>query len=104
VNGYTLVLGRTVGRWQVTTMTAAYLIDFDTRTVTRTPGSGNVPFTTADLRRDTDVIPLLDMAPITVGQPMRLLLDVTADAETVTVRQSTPVVNIHPLPVTASLT
>lgn len=101
--GYTLTLEGTVGRWSVRTATSTYLLDFDARTATRMPADApdSDAHDVAALRRDTAAIPILEMSPVTVGAPMNLLLNVTGDPEIVTLRQTTPVREIIPLPVPA---
>ena len=96
-SGFCLVPGRTVGRWAVTTESSAYELDYDRMTVTRVPGAGMPGVPGAALRRDAEAVPLLDAAPVQVGQPMSLLVDVRGDGVR-TLRRSTPVVRIAVLP------
>lgn len=69
------------GRWLVQTETASYLLDLDEGTVRRHPaaGAGAVPgagpVRVADLRRDGEVIALVDLLTCRVGERMGLLLD-----------------------------
>lgn len=99
------------GRWEVTTESSRYIVDLDQRTLTRIPGGSpehhkpdRVPSRAfsrdADrhparsrLRKDEQQIPLLDMSPVVVGYPLKVLLDIVGNG-VVTVRRSTPVVSI----------
>lgn len=99
------------GRWEVTTEASRYIIDLDQRTLTRVQGSGpehhqadRVPSRAfsreADrhpvrsrLRKDEQQVPLLDMSPVIIGYPLKVLLDLVGNG-VVTVRRSTPVVSI----------
>lgn len=99
------------GRWEVMTESSRYIIDLNERTITRVQGSGpehhkedRVPSRAfsreADrhparsrLRKDEQQVPLLDMSPVFIGHPLKVLLDIVGNG-IVTVRRSTPVVSI----------
>lgn len=75
----------TAGRWQVTTETSVYLLDLDDRRITRVPDAGAGPPPGLDappiaaLRRDHEPVPLLSLISCTIGEPMRMLIDVRRD-------------------------
>ncbi len=83
------------GRWLVRTESAAYRLDLDAHTVTRSrstePGQ---QWPAAHLRRDDEVLRLQSWGPIGLGESMTLLLVVRADG-TSTVRTTTPVRGIE---------
>jgi len=59
------------GRWAITTEASTYVVDLDQRTVVRRP----VWTDAAELRRDGDAHPLLELVACVVGAPMRLSID-----------------------------
>lgn len=76
------------GTWWVNTQSgSAYLIDLDNMTHERA-------MSTHELRRDEEVVPLLAIEPVAVGQPMRMVIDVVGDGQTVTQRTTSPVTSI----------
>lgn len=100
------------GRWLITTESSRYVMDLDTHTLTRTAGSTPEHHkadplrlfgksfdkhpSRSQLRKDEQSIPLLEMAPVVVGYPMEVLLDLVGNG-VVTVRRSTNVVDISSL-------
>jgi hypothetical protein len=99
------------GRWEVTTESSRYIIDLDESTITRVPGSSpehhkedRVPSrafsrkadrhpSRSRLREDEKQVPLLEMSPVFIGHPLKVLLDIVGNG-IVTVRRSTPVISI----------
>lgn len=99
------------GRWEVTTESSRYIIDLDAQTLMRVPGSNpehhrpdrypsRAHARGADrhpsrsrLRKDEEILPLLEMSPVIVGYPLRVLIDILGNG-VVTARRSTPVVSI----------
>lgn len=90
------------GRWQVTTETSVYLLDLDMKQVTRVPDAGAgpppgwSPAPIAALRRDHESVPLLKVITCTVGEPMRMLIDVRRDG-VCTLRTTTVVRHLRQL-------
>lgn len=82
------------GTWLVETMTAAYVLDMDARTVVRRPKDRST-WPIAELRRDEQVVPLVKLpwAAMT-GWPLQMTIDVRGDG-VLTVRNTTPVQSIH---------
>lgn len=88
----------TEGIWDITTETSRYLLDLDDMLITRLPkvaGTGELAPDTRALRGDTQPLAVLQVEPITLGQPMLLALRVADDPTVVTIRQSTRVCAIR---------
>lgn len=87
------------GVWAVSTETATYLVDLDGRTLQRTPAQEAPEGTSVStLRRDTEVLPLLELGRCAVGWPMTLIVDVRGDG-VATLRRTTIVREITELTV-----
>jgi hypothetical protein len=92
------------GRWQVTTETSVYLLDLDKNQVTRVPDAGAgpppglSPPAIAWLRRDHEPVSLLKLVTCTVGEPMRMLIDIRRDG-VITLRMTTVVRHLRELSV-----
>ena len=84
------------GRWRVVTQTASYDIDVDNELVRRNPRDDpNPEWPQALMRKDGDVVPLIEVLQCEVGQPMHLLIMVSDDPKCIgTLRMTTPVVEI----------
>jgi hypothetical protein len=91
------------GRWLVVTETACYTVDLDGQTIVRYPGAGtgpisaDYPVTVADLRRDEQSIPLIQLVRCRVGGSMLLMLNIRQDG-ILTARMTTVVRSISCLP------
>lgn len=85
------------GVWAVTTETATYIVNFDEKTLQRTPAQ-DAPEGTAvsQLRKDTESVPLLELLRCNVGEPLVALIDVRGDG-VVTARQTTHIQQITEL-------
>ena len=87
------------GQWLVVTESSTYLFDLDDRTATRHPGTGPTAegdgdWLVADLRRDGEPIPLIELDRCQVGERLIAVLDIRHDGA-VTVRETTIVVSIN---------
>ena len=81
-------------RLRVRTASSTYVVDLDEGWVDRQPGHEATV-----LRHDAERLRLLGLArPICLGEPMFLVLAGLAGPGTVTLRRSTPVVEIAPVP------
>jgi hypothetical protein len=90
-----VITDETRGFWRVQTETAHYELDLDERTLVRLPGESTSDFIASSMRRDGEVIPLLQVLnQIVVGEDMYLLIQVREDG-TSTVRRTTPVVDME---------
>ncbi|WP_148040163.1 hypothetical protein [Cryobacterium tepidiphilum] len=83
----------THGAYRVVTAASRYLIDLDRMVVRREPRAENPEGSL--LRRDDELITLLDILDCTVGRPMRLHIDLHVLGVPSTLRCSTPVVSIE---------
>jgi hypothetical protein len=86
----------------VTTETSVYLLELDLKQVTRVPDAGAgpppgfSPAPIASLRRDHESAPLLELITCTVGEPMRMLIDIRRDGVS-TLRTTTVVRHLRKL-------
>lgn len=86
----------TQGAYRVTTASSSYLVDLDRMVVRRFPRTGNSEGSL--LRRDDELVTLLDIGECTVGRRMILLIDLHVIGIPFTVRASTPVIAIEQVP------
>jgi hypothetical protein len=91
------------GAYRVLTQSAEYLIDLDRKVLRRIPGDGGGEFEVALLRRDIELITLLQVVECTVGRPMSLLIDLHVLGVPYTARNTTPVVSIKPVEIDRQL-
>ena len=84
------------GRWQVTTETSTYLLDFDLQTALRVPdsGAGAADARPSSLRGDHLPVRLLRLAALQIGRPMVLYVSLE-DPDIITIRRTTVVVGVH---------
>lgn len=86
------------GVWTVTTRTSTYLVDLDEKTLLRAPGVGRSDEETwevAELRKDSQDIPLLSIRSCAVGEPAQFWVQSVDDPQIRTWRVTTPVVEIE---------
>lgn len=81
------------GAYRVRTAASTYIIDLDRNVIRRAPRTGDDEG--ALLRRDDELITLLEVKECTVGRPLELLVDLHVAGVAFTVRRSTPVVSIE---------
>jgi hypothetical protein len=86
------------GVFVVTTRSSTYVVDLDRMTVSRRPGHHE--HEVASMRRDGEMLPLLLVEECTVGRCLLLIVDLSLPDAAWTLRASTPVRSIAPLPVT----
>jgi hypothetical protein len=83
------------GRWRIRTCGATYFVDIDARTAVRLPApEGLHDFRVAQLRRDAELLRLLESPTVLVGEPMVLHLLVREDGLASTSRFTTPVLDL----------
>lgn len=86
----------TSGAYRITTMASTYLIDLDRAVLRREPRNGQPEGSL--LRRDDELVTLLEVIECTVGRPMALLIDLHVLGVAFMARYSTPVLTIDPGP------
>lgn len=73
------------GKWLLVTESSSYLVDFDEKTVTRSPGKGggaillDPPPAVAELRKDGQPIRLIDFGGVEIGKSVVMALDLMDD-------------------------
>ena len=90
------LMDTTSGAYRIVTRASTYLIDLDRAVLRREPRTGHPEGSL--LRRDDELVTLLEILECTVGRPMGLLIDLHVRGVPFTVRFSTPVVAIDPVP------
>ncbi|WP_134542250.1 hypothetical protein [Terrimesophilobacter mesophilus] len=83
------------GRYEVTTASSSYLIDLDRQVIRRLPRTGSPEGSL--LRRDDELITLLEVIECSVGRRMILLLDLHVFGVPFTARFATQVLSIDPV-------
>lgn len=91
------LMDSTAGAYRVLTKSSEYLIDLDREALRRIPGDGAGEFEVALLRRDIELVTLLEIVECTVGVPMSLVIDLHVLGVPFTFRNTTPVVSIEPV-------
>ena len=86
----------TDGAYLVTTAASTYLIDLDRKVIRRAPRTQDAEGSL--LRRDEELVTLLELRECTVGKRMELILDLHVHGVPCTWRQSTVVQKIEPAP------
>ncbi len=81
------------GAYEVTTAASTYLIDLDRLVIRRAPRT--VDENGSLLRRDEELITLLEVLECSVGRPMALMIDLHVAGVPFTTRISTPVTRIE---------
>lgn len=81
------------GAYEVTTTASTYRIDLDRLIIRRSPRTGDPDGSL--LRRDEELITLLEVLECSVGRPMALMIDLHVAGVPYTARISTPVISIE---------
>jgi hypothetical protein len=81
------------GRYEVTTASSSYLIDLDRQVIRRLPRTGSPEGSL--LRRDDELVTLLQIVECSIGRRMILLIDLHVAGVPFTTRVSTEVVAIE---------
>lgn len=81
------------GRYEVTTASSSYVIDLDRQVIRRLPRTGNPEGSL--LRRDDELVTLLQIVECSIGRRMILLIDLHVAGVPFTTRVSTEVVTIE---------
>lgn len=81
------------GAYRVTTAASSYVLDLDRMVIRRAPRTGDPGGSL--LRRDEELITLLEVLECSVGRPMALMVDLHVVGVPYTARISTPVVSIE---------
>ena len=90
------LMDTTTGAYRVITVASTYLIDLDRAVIRREPRTGDSEASL--LRRDEELVTLLEIIECSVGRPMTLLLDLHVFGVPFTARYATGVVSIEPVP------
>jgi hypothetical protein len=91
---WTTLMDTATGTFAVTTQSAVYLIDLDLRAVVRL--RGNDPITPATvMRRDRELVDLIEIGECTVGRSMILLVDLHIPGVAATRRVTSTVARIN---------
>ena len=89
------LMDSTSGAYLVATEAYTYLIDLDRRVIKRTPRTQNVDGSL--LRRDDELVMLVELHECTVGLRLEMLLDLRLRGVPVMFRRSTIVQSIEPV-------
>lgn len=90
------LMDSTDGAYRVVTTDSSYLVDLDRMVIRRTPRSQDPDGTL--LRRDDELVALLQIVECSVGALMRLLVDLHVLGAPFTARTTTPVCSIDRVP------
>lgn len=83
----------TTGAYRVITRASTYVIDLDRRVIRRTPRTGDADGSL--LRRDDELVMLIEIIECTVGRRLVMLLDLHVLGVPATARASTTVMSIE---------
>ncbi|QHO70344.1 hypothetical protein BHD05_12495 [Marisediminicola antarctica] len=89
------LMDSTTGANLVTTHASTYLVDLDRRVIKRTPRTHDADG--ALLRRDDELVMLVELRECTVGQHLEMILDLRVHGVPATLRRSSTVLSIEPV-------
>ena len=90
------LMDSTEGAYRVVTTDSSYLVDLDRMVIRRVPRTEDVDGSL--LRRDDELVTLLQTVECSVGAPMLLLVDLHVLGVPFTTRTTTPVTSIDRVP------